>query len=388
MALRPKEKIKVFHFNNGAGGGVLSVIKNLIEYSQSAELENHVIYTIEKRSKPTMIDIPKAASVQVFKYDRNWNFYHTCKQLKKLITDEKAVLVAHDWLELGMVSHLGMQNPVVQFLHGDYDYYYELAEKHSGAIDKYIVVAGNMRDTLKERIPDRKADIHYLRFPVPNAATKPLGSKDGFHIVFAGRLSKGKGFDKLPDIARKLQYAGVDAEWHIIGEDNEGLWNADEWNGLKVKYYGQVSNERVWKLLPSMQCIILPSLSEGMPVSIIEAMKAGVVPIVNDIGGGIQELVVHGETGYRMKLNDTSDYASTLKRLSQNNELFRRLASSASEITNKLFDPYINTEALEGHFLKANKVHRLKKEEKIYGSRLDQKEMPNLMVKLLRRSRK
>lgn len=41
-------KIKVFYFNNGSGGGVLSVITNLLRHRQHKEIENHVIYTINK----------------------------------------------------------------------------------------------------------------------------------------------------------------------------------------------------------------------------------------------------------------------------------------------------------------------------------------------------
>ena len=41
-------KLKVFHFHNGSGGGVLSVIRNLLAYAQHDEIENHVIYTIKK----------------------------------------------------------------------------------------------------------------------------------------------------------------------------------------------------------------------------------------------------------------------------------------------------------------------------------------------------
>ena len=42
------DKIKVYHFHNGKGGGVLSVIKNLLRFSDTAMIENHIIYTINE----------------------------------------------------------------------------------------------------------------------------------------------------------------------------------------------------------------------------------------------------------------------------------------------------------------------------------------------------
>ena len=44
--------MKVFHFYNGNGGGVLSVIRNLILYKQNTEIENHIIHVINKDLKP------------------------------------------------------------------------------------------------------------------------------------------------------------------------------------------------------------------------------------------------------------------------------------------------------------------------------------------------
>jgi len=165
---------KVFHFHNGAGGGVLSVVRNLLAYSQDPEIENHVIYTInlEQRSDFKLPKLEGAVTEQIFYFKANWNFYYTCRQLAKLLPDEKAVIVAHDWLELGMVSNLGLQNPVVHFVHGAYTYYYELAVKHSMWVDQYITVAKQISKELHSRIPHRVNDIQYFPFPVPTNDSK------------------------------------------------------------------------------------------------------------------------------------------------------------------------------------------------------------------------
>ena len=136
------EKIKVFHFHNGSGGGVLSVIKNLLLFSKNDRFENNIIYTINRNKvrhyEPDKIE--NAFSEKVFYYSPHWNLLHTCKQLAKLVPDEKALLVAHDRLELAMVSNLGLQNKLIQVVHGDYKYYYDLAAENAGAIDAYITV--------------------------------------------------------------------------------------------------------------------------------------------------------------------------------------------------------------------------------------------------------
>jgi hypothetical protein len=144
-------KIKVYHFHNGAGGGVFSVIKNLLRFSDNIYIDNHVIYGVNKEVLPhfNIEPIEGASSQQVYYYTASNNFFYTCRQLAKLIPDDNALIVAHDWLELGMMSNLGLQNPVVHFLHGDYDYYYQLAQKNETAINVFICIAENIAKNLK-----------------------------------------------------------------------------------------------------------------------------------------------------------------------------------------------------------------------------------------------
>ena len=145
------QKIQVFHFHNGLPGGTETVKRNLLKYSCNHVIENHLIYVINKdnnnnHSFPVM---EGAVSQQVFLYSPNWNFYYTARQLAKLLPGEEAIIVAHDWLELGMVSALGLQHRVVQFLHGHYDYYYQLAVRHQKQTDLFIAVAANIEKKLK-----------------------------------------------------------------------------------------------------------------------------------------------------------------------------------------------------------------------------------------------
>lgn len=363
------------------------MIKNLISFSEKEAIENHVIYTIEasKKEQETIIDFPKAASVQVFHYNKKWNFYHTCKQLAKLLPDDRAVVVAHDWLELGMCSQLGLQNPVVYFLHGDYDYYYDLAKKHEDAIDQFITVAAAIHGRLEQHLPSRKADIRYLRFPVPDMKNRqPAPGR--CNLAFIGRLSSGKGYDLLPRIGEVLIKQQVPACWHIAGADVEGMKEKLSWpSGAHVKHYGALNSDAVAGWLQTMDYLVLPSLYEGMPVTVIEAMKAGVIPIVNDIGGGIQELVVEGETGYKIKGNEVHEFANRIAMLHGNHGLAERLRQECILRSNHLFDPHENTTLIEKTLYEASLNSKNKRSKRVYGSRLDREWIPYGIVKCFRR---
>ena len=49
------DRIKVYQFHNGKGGGVLSVIRNLLQFSNNPLIENHIIFTINKDLTPFLL---------------------------------------------------------------------------------------------------------------------------------------------------------------------------------------------------------------------------------------------------------------------------------------------------------------------------------------------
>lgn len=383
-----KKQVKdIVHFHNGKGGGVWTVTNNLLRFSNNPQIRNHLVFTINQKEQPNFVPFEAngAVSVQVFGYSPDWNFYHTCRKLKKTLPSKEAVIVAHDWIELGMASNLGLPNPVVQFLHGDYPYYYELANKNEEVINRFVAVSKSIQERLTLQLPERKQEITYLRCPVPDA-TGIAATGRGLNIVFVGRLSRAKGYHLLPSIARKVYKSLPELTWHIVGEDTVSLHSTVKWEScIPVRFYGSVSNQQVSQLLQIMRVFILPSAAEGMPVSLIEAMKAGVVPLVNDIDGGIQELIEDSFTGYKIPGNDVDLYAARIIALANDPGLCAKLSRQCTLVANKLFDPVVNTALIEGVFLKAVQSNKPKIPLKVYGSRLDHPWVPNRITTLIRK---
>ena len=384
-------KTRVFHFLGSGGGGVLSVVCNLLKYSVNADIENHVIYTVNKSVAPHFkpYQLTGAVTEQVFFYSANWNFYYTCKQLLKLLPGPDVLIVAHDWIELGMMSCLGLQNLVIFFVHGDYSYYYQLAEKHEKVIDMFIPVANNIAIKLKNILPYRTADISYLRFPVPEVFYNDGAKKNG-NIIFVGRCETEKGYHLLPIIAKRIVDKGINIQWHIAGNEDEHSNDAILWDErIKVSFLGNIPNIELLKLLHGMQVIILPSIAEGMPVSLIEAMKAGVIPVVNDIPGGIQELIVNNETGYKITGNEVDGYVDKIIEVVGNDNTAKYLRQNCITVANQWFDPINNTNTIEEAFVTLNNIPRKKKlANKVYGSRMDEPWIPNMITRLYRQYRR
>jgi glycosyltransferase involved in cell wall biosynthesis len=379
--------VKVVHFHNGTGGGVLSVIRNLLAFSQHGEIENYVIYTIN-RDNIADYKVPElvgAISEKVFYYSSKWNFNYTCRKLSLLLPDKEAIIVAHDWLELGMVSNIGIQNPVVHYVHGAYSYYYSLALRHSPWVNCYITVSQHIADELSLFLSESKKRIHYLKFPVPNVRFCENSKSPTFQIVFAGRCEEAKGYWLLPEIDKLLIANGIKVQWHIAGIGSTGKSSQLVWpKASNVKFHGELVYDDLMQLLCKSHVFILPSKAEGMPLSVIEAMYSGAIPMVNDLLGGLQELIEDGLSGFLVPNNQVEIYAKYITALHSNEAKWRELSNAAKCFALAHFNPSVNTSIIEAELLKLKKISNTKNIKNIYGSRLDHPMIPNFFTNLLR----
>ena len=384
-------KIKIYHFHNGSGGGVLSVIKNLVKFSSNNKIENHVIHAVNKNLFPEfkIEAMEGAVTQQVYFYSPNNNFYFTCRQLAKLLPDDKALMIAHDWMELGMVHNLGLQNKVVHILHGNYEYYHSLAIKHQKVIDAFVCISPIIFNNLKFKISHDLDKIFYLNFPVANLQIKNK-KNDRFNIFYAaGNLKdENKQFKTVLNVAKAVCKMLPDVFFTIAGSgftetEFYELWPSDL--RKNVIYKGLIENEKLLNILPEQDVFLLPSILEGFPVSLIEAMKAGVVPLVTDWDGAVDELITSGVTGYYFKIGAVNDYIECIKRLHANKVLLNTISSNAIEKANALFNPCVNTTKFEDLFISVfHKKTDKKYAVKVYGSRLDHQHIPNAITSFIR----
>ena len=171
-----------------------------------------------------------------------------------------------------MISNLGLQNRVVQVIHGDYEYYYKLATRYSDWIDCFIAVSNSIKEKLTEMLPNRNEQILYIRFPVLEYQCKGAVIREPA-IIFIGRCTKEKGYPILRSLALELKKVGMDIKWHIVGERNGLNENDMTWNsGIEVTHYGVIDRKAINTLLCRSFAFILPSLAEGMPVALVEAI--------------------------------------------------------------------------------------------------------------------
>ncbi len=148
------------------------------------------------------------------------------------------------------------------------------------------------------------------------------------YLLFVGRLRLRKGVEVLLAALARLLETVPGARLLIAGdgEHRRALERTAVRLGVEeaVTFLGRCDAARVRVLLAGAGALAVPSIYEGMPLVVLEAMEAG-VPVVASRVSGIPEVVVDGETGWLVPPEDPGALAAALgEALAQPEEARRR----------------------------------------------------------------
>jgi len=175
-------------------------------------------------------------------------------------------------------------------------------------------------------------------------ARKPR-SGGPLHLVSVGRLSREKAHTDLITAAAILFRGGLACKVTLVGDGHEkdALAAQAATAGLMVEFAGQVNDVRPY--LSVADIFVLPSLSEGSPNSLLEAMSAG-FPIVATNVGGIPETVEDGVEALLVAPAQPDALAGAIERFAKDDSLAQRLGRAARRRIERDFSPEARTEKL------------------------------------------
>lgn len=157
-----------------------------------------------------------------------------------------------------------------------------------------------------------------------------LGLEDGFTALIVARIDHLKGHDTLLRAWASLPNAGRLRTLLVVGDGAERSaierLAAELGISASVRFLGFRSD--VNDLLAACDLFVLPSRSEGLPLSILEAMTHR-LPIAATRVGGIPEIVTDGQEGLLVPPGDPMALSAAISRLETNDELRREMGSNA-----------------------------------------------------------
>jgi glycosyltransferase involved in cell wall biosynthesis len=235
---------------------------------------------------------------------------------------------------------------VLLHLHGgDFDRFYDECPSAAQSLVRELFARAACIATPSQRAASWVRSIvpgaHALCLPNPVALQAAQEGPRPNLVLFLGRLHAAKGIFDLLDAVSQLRAAVPDVRLVCAGDGEriavaryaERLGIADA-----VKFTGWVGPSGKRALLESAAVYALPSYAEGMPVSLLEAMAAG-VPVVASPVGGIPEVVVDGVGGFLAAPGDVATLTRLLRKLLLDRRLGAKIGAAARETVRLRFAP-------------------------------------------------
>lgn len=151
-------------------------------------------------------------------------------------------------------------------------------------------------------------------------------------ILFVGWFIERKGVDYLVKAFPKILSSNKDAALYLIGTGSLHKDMKDIAIKLSIMDYVHILNpmspEKVALWMSAADIFVLPSLSEGRPNVVHEAMLSG-LPVVATNIGGTSEIIQNGKTGFLVRSKDSNAIAEKINLLLRNKKLSNKMAKSA-----------------------------------------------------------
>jgi glycosyltransferase involved in cell wall biosynthesis len=178
----------------------------------------------------------------------------------------------------------------------------------------------------------------------------PNNSKIIGHV---GRLSKVKNQELLLIIFAKLKREYNDIYLVIVGDGP--LMNSlkKQAESLRIKDKVRMLGPRndIPDILQIFDIFIMPSLSEGISIALLEAMSLSIPPVVSNVGGNL-EVINNNINGFLANLDKTDEFISIIKKILNSNPLSEEIGYQASKtiehnfsiktMTEKYIEIYLN----------------------------------------------
>jgi glycosyltransferase involved in cell wall biosynthesis len=370
-------------------GGVFSYVGNLLSHRQPDGFSYAAVRTQNACEHETEISEPLPADRDVlFKYSLPIeNVHAVLRRLARVIPRGPGVIVANGWIELALTSIYDSGRTVVAINHGDFDFYYDLAVRHRDTIDAFVTYTERMFRHLQSLLPERHDSIFLLPYGVdiPDLVRRPVAGR--LRLLYVGRLSEDKGVFDLPLIDRRLRELGVEPAWTIQGAGPDESRLKAAWSDRRdIRWSGQQSKAGVLRLYEQHDVLVMPSRGEGLPVALLEAGAAALVPVVSDLPSGIPDVVESGVSGCRPPPGDIGGFADAIASLDRDRRRLESMSAAVRDVVARRFNASERTIEYQRLFARWRDLKRPRpvNPRLYYGSRLDQPWMPNAAVKLIR----
>ncbi len=234
---------------------------------------------------------------------------------------------------------------LVSVVHGACDGLVRDIFAYDEEIERYLCVSNAACKAMNNLgVAEGKLEVITAPFKLDKHENKKysLNSAEPIKIGYAGRLETfHKRSDLLIELVKELEKKNVNYDFEIVGEGSfaPNIKTFLEESKLmhSVSYIGAITREEIFDFWRSKDISINVSDSEGRPVSNIEAMLCGTVPVVTATSGILDD-VQNEVTGFTVDIGDVSKMAEIIAYLDKNRAEIEKVGMTAQKCMEKKTD--------------------------------------------------
>ena len=204
----------------------------------------------------------------------------------------------------------------------------------------FIVLSEHEKKVLSSRFSPKTV------YALPNCvelgdSLDKTGKSSTLTIGYLGRITEAKGMKELLEACNRLKSKGVPYKLKIAGSQDKHESFIEDFEksiGNSFEYVGIISGKEKDDFLDSIDVFVLPSYFEGLPLSLLESMSHGAVPVVTPVGS-IPEVVKDGVNGLLIKEHDVDSIVDAIICLYEQIELRNALSTAAKATIVEQFSP-------------------------------------------------
>ena len=166
------------------------------------------------------------------------------------------------------------------------------------------------------------------RAPRVTGSPKQMGGKEGWHVLFVGRVAPHKNQAKLIETLYYLKALSPQSRLTLVGGEDRvyGLYLRDLVRhldlGNSVRFAGKIPQEVLEECFASADTFLCLSQHEGFCIPLIEAMRRQ-LPVISTIHGAMRETL--GEAGLQLQTENPKEVAAIIHTVLQNKEALSEL---------------------------------------------------------------
>jgi glycosyltransferase involved in cell wall biosynthesis len=212
----------------------------------------------------------------------------------------------------------------------------------SGSIRK-VVLSTLEAEALRSRLKTRNIFVLPNCVDLEDASNykRELSTISELRLLFLGRISEKKGIEYIFQALQSLKEKGIKFRFVMAGKGEEESIYVPRFKDLlgnDFHFPGVVFGQAKIKLLEESNVFLLPSFFEGLPMSLLESMSFGMVPIVTEVGS-IKQVITDGVNGIFVNKYSSDDIAAAIERLYSDPIYMNSLSQNARQYIFANYNP-------------------------------------------------